>query len=46
MELTKNEMYSVKGGGISWYVIGGISALITYIVGIFSGYTNPSSCNN
>ena len=46
MELTENEMYKVTGGGVSWYVIGGIGALITYIIGIFSGYTNPSQCNN
>ena len=46
MELNENEMYEINGGGVSWYVIGGIGAVITYIIGILSGYTNPSRCNN
>ena len=45
MELTKKEMLNIDGG-INWYVIGGVGAIITYIIGIISGYTNPSQCNN
>ena len=46
MKLTKEEMQKISGGGISWYVIGGLGAALTYIIGIISGYTNPSQCNN
>ena len=45
MKLTNEEMKQIDGG-INWYVIDGIGALITYLIGIFSGYTNPSQCNN
>ena len=45
MKLTKEEMYEIKGG-ISWQIIGAIGAAITYIIGIISGYTNPSRCHN
>ena len=46
MELTKNEMYSVVGGGVSWGLVAGIAAAIVYIIGCVSGYSNPSRCNN
>jgi len=45
MELTKEELIKINGG-VNWYLIGGIGSVITYIIGIISGYTNPSSCNN
>ena len=45
MELTKKELIEIDGG-VNWYIIGGIGAAITYIIGIISGYTNPSHCNN
>jgi lactobin A/cerein 7B family class IIb bacteriocin len=46
MELTKNEMYSIDGGGISWGIVAGIAAAVVYIIGCFNGYTNPSKCSN
>lgn len=45
MELTEKEMYQVNGG-ISWASLAGIGGLIAYIIGVISGYTNPSKCNN
>ena len=45
MELTEHEMHTVNGG-VAWYVIAGITGIITYVIGIFSGYTNPTKCNN
>lgn len=45
MELTQKEMYQVEGGA-NWGVLAGIAAAIVYIVGCFSGYTNPTKCNN
>ena len=46
MELTQKEMYQVKGGGVSWGVLAGIAAAVVYLIGCFSGYTNPTRCNN
>lgn len=45
MELNEKEMYQVNGG-IAWGVVAGIAAALVYIVGCFSGYTNPSRCSN
>ena len=45
MELTKHEMYEVTGG-VSWAVVSGVIAGIIYIIGVVSGYTNPTRCNN
>ena len=43
-ELSKNEMKSIKGGGMSataWAVIAGV---ISFISGIFDGFTRPYKC--
>jgi len=45
MELSQKEMYNVEGGA-SWGVIAGIAAAVIYVIGCFSGYTNPSRCQN
>lgn len=45
-KLTKNEMKNIKGGAsISAAVIEiGISIIISFIVGVVSGFTNPEPC--
>lgn len=45
MELTEQEMYKISGG-VSWEVVSAIAAGIIYIIGVISGYTNPTKCNN
>lgn len=45
MELTNKEMYQIDGGA-NWGVIAGIAAAVIYVIGCFSGYTNPTRCNN
>ena len=45
MELSQKEMYNVDGGA-SWGIIAGIAAAVIYVIGCFSGYTNPSRCQN
>ena len=45
MELSQKEMYTVEGGA-SWGIIAGIAAAVIYVIGCFSGYTNPSRCQN
>ena len=46
MELSKDEMYMIDGGAISWKILASIGAGIVLFVGIISGYTNPDKCNN
>lgn len=45
-ELTKEEMLKIDGGISFGWLAAGIAAGITFIIGIFSGYTNPNKCNN
>ena len=45
MELTEHEMYEINGG-VSWTVVSAVTAGIIYIIGVISGYTNPTRCNN
>ena len=43
-ELSKSEMKSIKGGGMSataWTVIAGV---ISFISGVFDGFTRPYKC--
>ena len=43
-ELNKNELNDVKAGAIRWGIVGIIGGIITFIVGVIDGYTNPSKC--
>ena len=46
MELSDNELSLVTGGGISWGIIATVAAAVVYVIGCFSGFTNPSKCSN
>ena len=45
-EINKKEMLSIEGGADPVLVTAIVSAIVTFIVGIFSGYSNPKRCNN
>ena len=45
MELNEKQMYQVNGGA-AWGIIASVAAAVVFVVGFFSGYTNPSKCNN
>lgn len=45
MELNQEELKQINGGA-NWAVITGIAAAVVYLIGCFSGYTNPNKCNN
>jgi len=45
MELTDKQMNEINGG-IHWSIAAGITAGIVYLIGFFSGYTNPNRCYN
>ena len=46
MELNNYELAKVDGGAISWGLVGCIGGVLAYLIGVFSGYTNPNRCNN
>ena len=45
MELTEKQMKTINGG-VAWALITGIGTAVVFVIGILSGYTNPSRCNN
>ena len=46
MELNKQEMNNITGGGISWGIVAGVAAAIVYVIGVLGGITNPNRCRN
>jgi len=42
MELTKNQLISVKGGGLGVFI--GIGALVVFVIGVIDGYVRPYKC--
>ena len=46
VELQEQELLEVKGGSISAITVIGIGALVVFLAGLISGYTNPEKCNN
>lgn len=45
MELTKEELLNVRGGGISFGALTLIGAGIAFIIGIIDGISRPLRCN-
>jgi lactobin A/cerein 7B family class IIb bacteriocin len=45
MELTDKQMKKIDGG-VNWGIVSGIAAAVVFVVGLISGYTNPSKCHN
>lgn len=45
MELNEKQMTEVPGG-VSWRLVSGIASAIVFLIGLFSGYTNPNRCRN
>ena len=45
-ELKKEEMKEVAGGASPVVVSSIIGVVITFLIGVFHGYSNPESCRN
>lgn len=47
MEVLSNEgLKEIKGGGINWSIVAGVSAISSFLIGIIDGFINPKKCNN
>lgn len=42
MILTKDELYSINGGGYTWLIVAG--AIITFLSGLIDGFVKPLGC--
>ncbi len=45
MKMSEKELLAITGGELSFSVIAGIGALITFIIGVVDGYVRPQKCN-
>ena len=43
-KLKSNELKKIRAGAISGWAIAGIIAGITFLAGLFDGYTRPFNC--
>ena len=43
-ELTKNEAKKIKAGASAGWIVAGIAAGISFLIGIFDGYARPYKC--
>lgn len=44
--MNNKELFEVKGGGVNWGMLAGISAFASFLIGVIDGLTNPKKCNN
>lgn len=45
MLLSKNELKSIKAGASIGWIAAGIIAAVSFIAGVFDGFTRPIKCN-
>ena len=44
-KISNNKLKEIKGGGINLGLAAGISATLSFIIGIIDGWINPIKCN-
>ena len=44
--IREEELLYVKGGAISWTVVGIGGAILSFLIGLIDGYTRPLKCRN
>lgn len=42
--LTNKELMQIKGGSAAGWIVAGIIAGITFLAGVFDGFTRPYKC--
>lgn len=45
-EIKKQEMKLVDGGANGIFISSVIGVIVTFVVGVFHGYSNPKTCND
>ena len=43
-KLTKTELQNIKAGASAGWIVAGIAAGITFIIGVIDGYVRPYKC--
>lgn len=48
MILQERDLIEIKGGAfrLRYAILTGLAGLITFLIGVIDGYTNPQKCNN
>ena len=42
--MSNDELKQIKGGGINWGITAGISAFVSFVIGVIDGWMNPKRC--
>ena len=45
-KINNEQLKEVKGGGVNWSLVAGISAVASFLIGVIDGLINPKKCNN
>lgn len=45
-KLNENELIRTNGGGSGVFVVSVVAGIVTFVIGVLSGYSNPVKCNN
>ena len=43
--MSNEELVNIKAGVSKTFIIGGISVVISFLIGVIDGYLRPLSCN-
>ena len=43
--LSNQKLIQIKAGGISWSVVGFVSVITTFIIGVVDGFIRPLPCH-
>lgn len=44
-KIDNKQLKEIKGGGINWGLMAGISAVGSFLIGVIDGLINPKKCN-
>ena len=44
INIENDELKDIRAGAIRWGIVGIIGGIITFVVGVIDGFTNPSKC--
>lgn len=42
--LNESELKNINAGAIKWGIVAAIGGIVTFIMGVLDGFTNPTKC--
>ena len=44
--IQNEQLKEIRGGAVNWGMLAGIGAVLSFVIGVIDGLTNPKKCNN